>query len=154
MVYYIIGFITWLALALAVAYGAKNKGRSFGTYLALAIFLSPLISGIILLVMGEDKEGVENNSISEGNSRKCPYCAEIIKKEAIVCRYCGKELPKEEEKEKIKTYEIKDGYELKSNGNKQFAIVKNGNPDDYYCPNCYYQVNPNRSSCPNCNQEF
>ena len=79
--------IGWLVLALVPAWLAARKGRSGVLFYVLGLALSPLLAAVIALVISPDEEGMEES----GTAKKCPKCAEMVKGEAKVCRFCGHE---------------------------------------------------------------
>lgn len=86
-------FFTAVIIGLIPAFIAKSKGRDFILWwiYGAALFLFAMIHAIIIKPTTE-------SLLSNSDMKKCPFCAEVIKAEAKVCRYCGKDLPIEEAK--------------------------------------------------------
>jgi len=63
------------------------------TYIVFGVI--GLIIGVIMIIVGITKKNETGNNIFSniGTSKMCPFCANDIKMEAIICQFCGKNLP-------------------------------------------------------------
>jgi phosphate/sulfate permease len=96
----------WVGLSLAVARFAKTRGRDFGQFLVISLFISPMLAFVILASIAPTSKSVvtpvEDTSQANpfGNSEIgfqqklaiCPYCAEEVRLVAKVCKHCGKDI--------------------------------------------------------------
>jgi hypothetical protein len=78
----------WLFFAVIVGVIAANRGRSgFGWFL-LSLVISPLLGAVLVLALGAPRVDPSR----DGDHKKCPSCAEWVKREAIKCKHCGEAL--------------------------------------------------------------
>ncbi|HGJ5891366.1 MAG TPA: zinc ribbon domain-containing protein [Arsenophonus apicola] len=79
-------------LGLIPAMIANSKGRSFALWwiYGTLIFIIALVHSILIR---KDNHVIEKRLASDGLV-KCPFCAEMIKHEAIKCKHCASDLPK------------------------------------------------------------
>ena len=90
----------WLLMVIAVALyfmptivAGYRQHNSVFLILMLNIFIGWTMLGWLLLLIWACF-GDQHTSWARPAEKKCPYCAEYIKDEAIKCKHCGSELNK------------------------------------------------------------
>jgi hypothetical protein len=69
--------LLWVVSPILAGFVAASKGRNPFVWI-VATLIFPI--SLFFLLFG-------------GQARKCPYCAEGIKREALICPHCQRELP-------------------------------------------------------------
>lgn len=86
------GVLIVFALGLTAGSIAQSKGKSFAVYFLLGALI-PIVGVILAIALPPNREEIERRELAVGNQKTCPFCAELIRSEASVCRFCGRDLP-------------------------------------------------------------
>ncbi len=81
----------WIVLGVVVAMIAASKGRSAFLWFLYGALVWP-IALVHILLTPRPTAVADAQVLAGGEHRKCPFCAELVRTEAIVCKHCGRDI--------------------------------------------------------------
>ena len=81
----------WTICGIIAAYIYQNKGRPVLYGCLVGFGLGPL--GIVYAAVRSTRQDkIEKNLLKQGKMKKCPYCGELVRPEALVCPHCHRDI--------------------------------------------------------------
>lgn len=110
-----------------------------------------LVAGALLLVLSG--RGQAPSSDVGSGYRKCSSCAELVKDEAKVCRYCQRDLPSSSELEAQTRADRERLIEARSLQGEAARQAEERLPQGV-CPNCHETITLASAECKHCKAAF
>jgi len=86
-------FFAWIVFSVLAGIIGHAKGRSGFGFFLVSLLLSPLVGLIAVIAMPALGAPRPVSGLDRNDDRvKCPHCAELILREAKVCKHCGRDV--------------------------------------------------------------